>query len=167
MSTLGPLLFDIYICNVLFQDCDIASYAEDSSPYASRRNLGAVINNKQLFPMVSNNHMKVHADKCHLLITGNYETSANINKCETLSSKKEELLGISIYTRPSFVELITSLCKKVSQKLHAFARITHYTDFEKRRFLRKRFLISQFNYCPLIWMSHTRALNIRINRSLS
>ena len=45
---------------------------------------------------------------------------------------------------------ITSLCKKASQKLHALARIAHYMDFEKRRSLIKAFVISQFNYCPLI-----------------
>ena len=26
------------------------------------------------------------------------------------------------------------------------------------------FVISQFNYCPLIWMFHNRALNNRINK---
>ena len=28
----------------------------------------------------------------------------------------------------------------------------------------KAFIISQFNYCPLIWMFHSRALNNRINK---
>ena len=28
----------------------------------------------------------------------------------------------------------------------------------------KVFVISQFNYCPLIWMFHSRALNNRINK---
>ena len=37
-------------------------------------------------------------------------------------------------------------------------------DFEKRRSLMKAFVISQFNYCPLIWMFHNRALSNRINR---
>ena len=47
-STLGPLPFNIYICNMLFDinDCDFASYADGNSSYASRSNLGAVINNK-------------------------------------------------------------------------------------------------------------------------
>ena len=37
-------------------------------------------------------------------------------------------------------------------------------DFEKRSSLMKAFVISQFNYCPLIWMFHNRALNNRINK---
>ena len=28
----------------------------------------------------------------------------------------------------------------------------------------KTFVMSQFNYCPLIWMFHNRALNNRINK---
>ena len=111
--------------------------------------------------------MKVNTDKCYLLITDNYEASANINKFETESSKKKELIGISVDARLSFEELITSLSKKASQKVHVFARMAHYMDSGKQRFLMKGFLTSQFNYYPLIWIFHTRALNIRINRSLS
>ena len=116
-----------------------------------------------MFQWLENNHMKVNADKCHFLVTGNYEVSANINEFETESSKREKLLGISIDTTLSFEHHITSLCKKASQKLHVLARITYYMDFEKRRSLMKIFVISQFDYCPLIWMFHNRALNNRIN----
>ena len=68
-----------------------------------------------LFQWFRNNHMKANADKCHLLVTGNYEVSANINEFEIESSKKEKLLGISIDTTLSFEHHITSLCKKASQ----------------------------------------------------
>ena len=170
-SILGSLLFNIYICDMFYDigDCDIASYADDNAPYASSSNLDALINKLEestnnLFQWFRNNHMKANADKCHLLVTGNYEVSANINEFEIESSKKEKLLGISIDTTLSFEHHITSLCKKASQKLHALARIAHYMDFEKRRSLMKAFVISQFNYCPLIWMFHNRALNNRINK---
>ena len=43
-----------------------------------------------------------------------------------------------------------SLCKKPSQKLHALARIVPYMDFQKPKSLMKAFIISQFDYCPLI-----------------
>ena len=39
-----------------------------------------------LFQWFRNNHMKVNADKSHLLVTGNYEISANINEFEIESS---------------------------------------------------------------------------------
>ena len=91
--------------------------------------------------------MKANAHKCHLLVTGNYDVSGNINEFEIESSKNEKLLGISIETRLSFQHHITA-----SQKLHALARIAHYMDFEKRRSLMRAFVIFQFIYCPLIWM---------------
>ena len=45
-SKLGPLLFNIYICDMFYgiNDCDIVRYADDNTPYASRSNLDAVIN---------------------------------------------------------------------------------------------------------------------------
>ena len=101
-------------------DCDIVSYADDNTPYASSSNLDALIkkleeSTSSLFQWFRNNHMKANADKCHLLVTGNYEVSANINEFEIESSKKEKLLGISIDTTLSFEHHITSLCKKASQ----------------------------------------------------
>ena len=37
-------------------------------------------------------------------------------------------------------------------------------SLEKRKTLMKAFIESQFNYCPLIWMLHSRTLNNKINR---
>ena len=42
---LGPLLFNIYICDMFYDinDCDIASYADHYTSYASSSNLDALI----------------------------------------------------------------------------------------------------------------------------
>ena len=42
-TTLGPLLFNIYICDMFYDinDCDIPSFADDHTPYASSTNLDA------------------------------------------------------------------------------------------------------------------------------
>ena len=37
-------------------------------------------------------------------------------------------------------------------------------ELGKGRILMNAFLNSQFNYCPVIWMCHSRALNNKINR---
>ena len=34
----------------------------------------------------------------------------------------------------------------------------------QRRLIMKSFISSQFGYCPMIWMNHSRALNNKINR---
>ena len=100
-SILGPLLFNIYICDMFYDinDCDNASYADDNTPYASSSNLDTIISKLEgstssLYQWFGNKHMKANADKCYLLVTGNYEVSANINEFKIESSKKEKLLGI-------------------------------------------------------------------------
>ena len=37
-------------------------------------------------------------------------------------------------------------------------------SLNKRRIIMKAFINSQFGYCPLIWMNHSRTLNNIINR---
>ena len=37
-------------------------------------------------------------------------------------------------------------------------------ELPKRRILFNAFFKSRFNYCPIIWMFHSRSLNNRINR---
>ena len=63
---------------------------------ASSSNLDALINKLEestsnLFQWFRNNHMKANADKCHLLVTRNYEVPANINEFEIKSSVKRKI----------------------------------------------------------------------------
>ena len=46
-SILGPLLFNIYMCDIFFDiiECDIGSYADDNTPYSFGFNLVNVISN--------------------------------------------------------------------------------------------------------------------------
>ena len=37
-------------------------------------------------------------------------------------------------------------------------------DLSKRRILLNAFFISQFSYCPLVWMFHGRGKNNKVNR---
>ena len=64
----------------------------------------------------------------------------------------------------SFEQHISSIYSKASQKLHALGRIATFTSFNKRRTLIKALIEPQFNYCPLIWMCHSRTMNNKINR---
>ena len=61
-------------------------------------------------------------------------------------------------------EHILSLCKKVNRKLHALTRVSKYMTLNKCRILMRSFIISQFNYRPLIGMIENRGLNDKINR---
>ena len=107
----------------------------------------------------------MNPDKCHLLIT-NCDNGVSINvDNETIErSNSVKLLGITIDNRLHFNDHISNLCKKVSVKLHALARISNLMSHDKLRLILRAFIESQFGYCPLVWMFHSRTLNNRINR---
>ena len=64
----------------------------------------------------------------------------------------------------SFEEHVGSMCNKASQKLHALSRIAQYMDVKQRQLIMKAFVNSQFGYCPIVWMFHSRKMNHRINK---
>ena len=53
---------------------------------------------------------------------------------------------------------------KKSRKVCALARVTSGMSLSKKRTLMNMFFNSQFNYCPLIWMCHSRENNNKINK---
>ena len=107
----------------------------------------------------------MNADKCKLLITNHDENLSISIEGETISARKcVKLLGIKIDNKLDFNEHICSIRKKASFKLHALARISHFMNVHKLRILVKAFIQSQFGYCPLIWMFHSRTSNNKINK---
>ena len=85
-SILGPLLFNIFICNMFYflEDFDIANYADDSTPYNADKNIEFVVNNLEhsssiLFKWLNGNYMKVKTGKSHLLVPGNLRATTKID----------------------------------------------------------------------------------------
>ena len=81
-----------------------------------------------------------------------------------ISSSCAKFLGITIDSHLKFDKHFSDLCDKVSKKVNASCRVTGHMSIEKRRIVLKTFVESQFNYCPLIWMLHSRTLNKKIDR---
>ena len=77
--------------------------------------------------------------------------------------KSSQFLGITIDSNFTFGKHINELCKNGNLKLHALTRCAQFMSADKRRLIFKTFIISQVNYCPLVWMVHTKQLNNRIN----
>ena len=87
-----------------------------------------------------------------------------ISDIKVTSKSRVKLLGIHIDNRLNFDYHVSQLCKKASKKLHALARIFKYVETSKRRVLVNSFITSQFSYCPLIWMFHSRKMEHSINK---
>jgi len=169
-SILGPLLFNIYICDLFFDilEIDVANYADDTTPYVYEFTIEKVIekleiNGNKIFQWFTDNYLKANPDKCHFLTNKNGNISINIKNENISSSQSEKLLGIKFDNSLCFDDHVSGIVKKASNKLNALARVANYMNFDKRRLVMKAFITSQFGYCPLVWMFHNRKLNNRIN----
>ena len=93
------------------------------------------------------NQIKGNEDKSHVL-TSTQEVCGNIGTTQITNNKWE------IY-------------EKVGAELNALTRIANHMPFQKRKVFMNAFFTSQFSYCPLTWMFHSRKLNIKINNTIS
>ena len=148
----------------------MTNFADDNTPHTTGETIDILLMNLQkgtstLTKWFKDNYFCMNADKCHLLVCNNDKDVSLIVENEVIDcSNSVKLLGITTDKKLNFNEHVTKLCKKVSAKLHALARISHFTSHDKLRLPMKSFIESQFSYCPLVWMFHSRALNNRINK---
>ena len=153
----------------MFYECEescIASYTDDTTPYSCVRDTQTIISELKLIPnkrfhWFQYNHFKANLGKYHLLLSPKTRTDVSISGASLTTSTKETFLEILIDSELSFDKHVSSICSKVSKKLHALGRIA---SFKKLRTLIKAFIGSQFIYRPLIWMFHSKTMNNKINR---
>ena len=79
------------------------------------------------------------------------------------NSMSEKILGVYIDNKLNFNTHLTKLCKKASQKLQALARMSKFMSIRRRKIIMNAFVHSQFSYCLLIWMCHSRTIHPIIN----
>ena len=179
-SILGPLLFNLFMNDIFYflDKSKLANYADDASTYICKKGIFPLLHAlKSETEIVLNwfkiNEMKSNSDKCHLIVAENEHRPAYISNCciyldeqmELLQSEiLVKLLGVWIDNKLKFKEHVKTLLRKGNQKLHALMRVAKYTDEEKLRILMKTFIESQFKYCLLLWMFHSKTLDDRINK---
>ena len=118
----------------------------------------------KLFNWFDNSHMKASPGKCHLLLSTKSPEVVYIDGIQTTSSTAEPLLRITNDLELTFENHLSAICNKLSRKINTLRRIANYIPLEKRRIMMKTFVESQFNYCPLIWMFHSRTIYNKMNR---
>ena len=162
-SILGPLLFNIFHADLFFiaNSMVIANYADDNMPYATANDIDSLLvsleeASKSLFTWFDNNLMKSNAGKCQLLVSSNEKVTIKIGSHEIANTNCEKLLDVHLDSCLSFDYHVSEIC--------ALARVTSCMSLSKKRSLMNAFFNSQFNYCPLIWMCHSRENNNKVNR---
>ena len=169
--TLGPLMFNIFLWDLLIfiETTYSASCADDNAPYVIKNTIAEVSHeletvSKMHFMWFIENEMVTNVDKSHLLLSSVEDHTIEINGFIVKNSHCENLLRVHLDDQLKFDFCIEKLCKNANRKLHALARVTPYMDLSKKRILINAFFDSQFNYCSLIWMCHSRKHCHKINR---
>ena len=140
---------------------EIANFADNNSPYVFKQDIESVItkleeDSQSLIEWVNNNALRANPDKFHLLLSSSDENiSINVDQYQIYNSQHEKLLGITIDNSMKYYRL----CEKGSEKLRALARISNFMNMEQCRKIMKAFTASQFVYCPVVRMFHSRMLS--------
>ena len=88
----------------------------------------------------------------------------NVGNYKIWEDQCVKLLGVTIDNKLNFDSHVQNICTNSGRKLSVLRRMVKFLSFDKKRLLLKTFVESQFAYCPLIWMLHSRESSNRINR---
>ena len=176
-SVLGPLLFNLFINDVFYfvKESDICNYADDNTLSVADVEVDSIINRLEADISVLNrwfadNGLVLNKNKCQFMIVESNRTFrkelSKITFGDTIITECSEgkLLGITFDKNISMTGHINKICKQASKKLHALARISSYFSDHQRKLLMKSFILSQFSYCPIIWMFCNRKSNNIIDK---
>lgn len=161
-SILGPILFKIFLNDIFYfiKNSDLYNYADDNTLSYSDHDINKVISTLEddsmtLINWFSINKMKANPEKFQAIAIGKQTKQQNLtftldgNKIECESEVK--LLGVTIDFQLNFNEHVSNICKKASRQLNVLKRIgTHLTKLGKLT-IYYSFIMSNFNYCPLVW----------------
>ena len=172
-SILGPLLFNIFINDffLFLQEASNCNFADDNSLSAHAKSLLQVISILEretitLLEWFRINSIAANPKKFQLMLLGKIgqidDIIVNINNIVLKPKSCVKLLGINI--DHNFSEHVKTLCKSASGKIKALFRIRHYLDLHSVKRVCEAFIMSTFNYCPLIWMYGCKGNDVLLNK---
>ena len=152
----------------MVDNIDIASYADDYTPYSvgkSQCDLETKLQKAsvKLFKWFHENGLKANQEKYHFLSSLDMNAKFLLPSCILENSNSQKLLGVTIDRKLNFDKHVTNLCDKASKKIQALTRIFPYIPQTQKRLLMNAYFMSQFGYYPLAWMNQSRTLNNCIN----
>ena len=80
------------------------------------------------------------------------ELNVTVDNVSLPSSDAMKVLGIDIDDRLTFDGHVSNMCIKAGRQLNALQRLKGSLDKNSRMAIYTSFIMSDFNYCPLVWM---------------
>ena len=172
-SILGPLLFNIFLNDIFYLINGLYNYADDNT--ISRHGETVAIVKRSLEDATNSalewfeyNEMKANPSKFQALLLGtdskDLNTIFNVKGADISPSTSVNLLGIEIDNKLNFSKHISKICTKAGQQLSALARLSKILDRDTKLTVFNSFVLSNFNYCPLVWHHCSIADNRKIEK---
>jgi hypothetical protein len=162
-SVLGPLLFNIYINDIVkhIRNCDIRMFADDMILCRNGKDYGRIVLDinedlRYLNEWLVSNRLKINVDKTkYIIIRGakkNIQCTEQI-KINNISIERVtqiKYLGVIIDECLNFKEHVSYICKKVNKKVSLLWRIGRYVDGCTRCQIYKTVISPHFDYCSTL-----------------
>ena len=181
-STLGPLLFILYVNDLLVELGNAESkgalmYADDTVLYATGPDPDDCINGCQtllckLVDWCSVNKLTINISKTKHMIVSRNENHANLIKDRTVSIKSEKLhnvssyryLGIELEGSLSFDSMVDSLYNKANRKLYSLKNIRPYITNSVASLIYKTCVRPVMEYADFLIDSCTKNKTSKLDR---
>ena len=163
-SILGPTL-----SNLFFNDLLLFILTESVHNFADNNSLSNIAKTidslkqtlesecKVSIKWFHENKMNVNPDKFQAIVldkcrSNNTEVKFIIGSEKIQAVPSVDILGITIDDKLNFNLHIDKICLKSANQLNALVRLKRFLGNEERKVLINSFVLSNFNYCPLVWM---------------
>ena len=173
-SVLGPLLFNIFVNDFIFamKSSYVCNFADDNTVYACDKDVESVAMRLEddisgALDWFKHNKMVANPKIFQVMFLGLKQHQEFFLEIENKSidvTRSVKLLGINVDDELKFDKHVKTMCQNVSRKISAFSRVVPYIDEKKGEILYHTFIMSNFNYCPLIWMFCGKTQNKEIDR---
>ena len=113
------------------------------------------------------NSLKANPEKIQSMLISSHGCDAEglmipVDNTMIYSTERMKVLGIMIDDKLNFTEHISDVCIKADRQLNVLQRLKRVLDYKSRMAIYKSFIMSNFNYCPIVWMYTTKKLLDRI-----
>ena len=144
----------------LLSDSSLVNFADDNTVSAFGENPPEVVmkleqDTGMCLDWLKDNQMSANPSKFHAFLPCN-PADSDITSVRVADENLEiedsvPLLGIDFDSKLDFHLHMREIIKKAAFKLYAFRRISSYLNFKTKLLVFNSFILSQLQYCPLVW----------------